>query len=118
MIWPSEGLTIADKQAVNNILLGCGASIREINAVRKHISRIKGGLLGLEVFPAELLSLTVSDVIGDPLDYITDLTVPDTSTYQDAWRTMDKYQLWDRIPDSVRQRLRLGCEFPGCGERR
>jgi glycerate-2-kinase len=116
---PAEGISLADKQAVNELLLACGGTIFEINAVRKHISRIKGGRLALEVFPAELLCLTVSDVVGDSLDFITDLTVPDTSTYQDAWRTLDKYALWDRLPVTVRRHLEQGPEtetpkaFPG-----
>jgi len=110
-IWPADDITVADKQALNRILLSCGASIREINNVRKHISNIKGGLLGLEIFPAELINLTVSDVVGDPVDYITDLTVPDTSTYKDAWKTMDKYILWDKIPQSISNRLKRGPEI-------
>lgn len=111
LVWPAEGISLADKQALNEILLKCGASIREINAVRKHASRVKGGRLAQEIFPAELISLTVSDVVGDPLDYITGPTVPDTSTYEDAWRTLDKYGLWDRVPKSIRQHLKRGAEI-------
>ena len=111
MIWPAEGISVNDKRLLHEILLWSGASIREINAVRKHTSRIKGGLLGLEVLPAELINLTVSDVVGDPLDYITGPTVPDTSTYADAWRTVDKYSLWDRVPESVRDYLKRGPEI-------
>lgn len=111
MIWPPEGVSLADKQALNEILLKSGASIREINAVRKHVSCIKGGRLAQEIFPATLINLTVSDVVGDPLDYITDLTVPDTSTYEDAWRTLDKYELWERLPAPVRAHLRRGAEI-------
>ena len=108
LVWPAEGISLADKQALNEILLKCGASIREINAVRKHASRVKGGRLAQEIFPAELINLTVSDVTGDPLDYITGPTVPDTSTYEDAWRTLDKYDLWDKVPISVKEHLRRG----------
>ncbi|NPV87019.1 MAG: DUF4147 domain-containing protein [Anaerolineae bacterium] len=100
-VYPAEGVSLEDKQALNRVLLECGASIREINAVRKHVSRIKGGRLAQAVFPAELINLTVSDVVGDPLDYITDLTVPDTSTWEDALRTMHTYHLWDRVPASI-----------------
>lgn len=109
--WPPEGISPSDKQMLNQILLTCGASIREINAVRKHASRIKGGRLAEQVFPAELINLTVSDVTGDPLDYITGPTVPDTSTYQDAWRVMDRYDLWERVPASVRTHLKRGLEI-------
>jgi len=105
---PAGDISLADKQALNELLLACGGTIFEINAVRKHVSRIKGGRLALEVFPAELICLTVSDVVGDSLDFITDLTVPDTSTYQDAWRTLDKYDLWDKLPAPVRRHLETG----------
>jgi len=111
LVWPADTISLADKQALNEILLKCGASIREINAVRKHASRVKGGRLAQEIFPAELINLTVSDVTGDPLDYVTGPTVPDTSTYEDAWRTLDKYDLWNRVPKSVRQHLERGAEI-------
>jgi hydroxypyruvate reductase/glycerate 2-kinase len=111
LVWPAEGIGLADKQALNRILLSCGASIREINAVRKHASRVKGGRLAEAIFPAELINLTVSDVTGDPLDYITGPTVPDTSTYQDAWRVLDRYELWERVPAPVRAHLERGPEI-------
>jgi hydroxypyruvate reductase/glycerate 2-kinase len=72
---------------------------------------VKGGRLAEEVFPAGLINLTVSDVTGDPLDYITGPTVPDSSTYVDAWRTLDKYHLWEQMPVSVREHLRRGPEI-------
>jgi hydroxypyruvate reductase/glycerate 2-kinase len=111
LAWPASGITLIDKQALNRILLTCGASIREINAVRKHVSQVKGGRLAQAIFPAELINLTVSDVTGDPLDYITGPTVPDTSTYEDAWRVLDKYDLWRRVPASVADHLRRGPEI-------
>jgi glycerate-2-kinase len=73
--------------------------------VRKHLSKIKGGRLALAIFPAELINLTVSDVVGDPLDYITDPTVPDTSTFGDALQTLRKYDLLRKVPSSVRAYL-------------
>jgi len=111
LVWPPQGVSLADLQALNELLLRCGASIREINAVRKHVSRVKGGRLAEEIFPAQLVNLTVSDVTGDPLDYITGPTVPDTSTYEDAWRTLDRYDLWERVADSVRRHLKRGPEI-------
>ncbi len=102
---PVNPITLAEKKKVNRLLLSSGASIFEINAVRKHLSKIKGGRLAQAVFPAELINLTVSDVIGDPLDYITDPTVPDTSTFADAQRTLRKYDLLRKIPPSVRTYL-------------
>ncbi len=110
VVLPPPGVSLSDKQRLNELLLASGASIREINAVRKHVSLIKGGRLALEVFPAELVVLTVSDVVGDALDYITDLTVPDTSTYQEAWNTLDKYNLWEQIPGSILSHLQKGME--------
>ena len=103
---PIRGVTLRDKQRVNRLLLSCGASILEINAVRKHLSRIKGGRLAMAIFPAELINLTVSDVAGDPLDCITDLTVPDTSTFEDAMRTLKKYALLEKMPRSVRAHIK------------
>jgi len=102
---PVDSIRLTEKKKVNRLLLSSGASIFEINAVRKHLSKIKGGRLALAVFPAELINLTVSDVVGDPLDYITDPTVPDTSTFGDAQRTLRKYDLLRKIPSSVRAYL-------------
>lgn len=111
MPYPVEGVTLEDKRLVNRLLLTCSANIIEINAVRKHLSRIKGGWLAKAVHPgAHLVNLTVSDVIGDPLDYITCPTVPDTSSFEDARRTLTKYELWDKVPTSVSRYLRAGDE--------
>jgi hydroxypyruvate reductase/glycerate 2-kinase len=104
---PIPEISLSDKKIANRILLTCGANIIEINAVRKHLSLIKGGRLAQAVHPEALLvNLTVSDVIGDPLDYITDPTVPDTSSFRDAANTMNKYVLWDRMPAPVSAYLR------------
>jgi glycerate 2-kinase len=102
MPYPVEGVSLEDKKAVNQLLLTCGANIYEMNAVRKHLSRIKGGHLALAMHPeTRLFNLTVSDVTGDELDYITDPTVPDTSWFDDARSTLTKYGLWEKIPASV-----------------
>ncbi len=106
MSLPVSPVSLQDKQKVNELLLACGANIREINAVRKHLSDIKGGRLALSLFPAEIVNLTVSDVIDDPLDYITGPTVPDTSTFSDAIAVLDKYALWDDFPESATRYLR------------
>ncbi|MBN1151975.1 MAG: glycerate-2-kinase family protein, partial [Dehalococcoidia bacterium] len=106
--YPVEGVSLQDKREVHRLLLECGASIREINAVRKHLSQIKGGRLALAIFPAEIINLTVSDVTGDPYDYITCPTVPDTSTFDDARRVLDHYRLWERMPSSAADYLRRG----------
>lgn len=104
---PINGVSLEDKQIVTELLLHSGAVIQDINAVRKHISKIKGGRLALRLHPAEIVNLTVSDVIGDwkMLDYITDNTVPDTSTFQDAQLTLKKHDLWNHVPSSVKKHL-------------
>ncbi len=100
--FPVKGVTLAEKKTVTHLLLTCGANIVEINAVRKHLSRIKGGRLAKAIHHrAHLINLTVSDVIGDPLDCISDPTVPDTSTFDDARYTLTKYDLWAKMPESV-----------------
>ena len=104
--FPVAGVTLQEKREVHRLLLECGASIREINAVRKHLSQFKGGRLALAIFPAEIVNLTVSDVTGDPYDYITCPTVPDTSTFEDARRVLTRYHLWERMPASVVRYLR------------
>ncbi len=99
---PVPEISLEEKKVANKLLLTCGANIIEINAVRKHLSLIKGGRLAQAVHPKALLvNITVSDVIGDPLDYITDPTVPDTSSFQDARNTLDKYDLWQKMPASI-----------------
>jgi glycerate-2-kinase len=107
MPYPIPEISLDEKKQVNQLLLTCGANIIEINAVRKHLSQIKGGRLAQAVHPrAHLINLTVSDVIGDPLDYITDPTVADTSTFEDARRTLTKYNLWGRVPAPVARFLK------------
>lgn len=98
---PVSGISLDEKKRINELLLASGATIREINAVRKHLSDIKGGKLALSIFPAEIINLTVSDVTEDPLDYITDPTVPDTSTFTDAISVLKRYNLWNKFPESA-----------------
>lgn len=99
---PREGITVEDLGLTYKLLLRSSANIIEMNAVRKHLCSIKGGGLAKAIHPeADIINLTVSDVIGDMLDYITCPTVPDTSTFDDARATLTKYQLWDKLPASV-----------------
>ncbi len=108
---PVEGITLAEKQATTQLLLSCGANIQEINTLRKHLSRIKGGGLARIVHPATLVALILSDVIGDPLDAIASgPTVPDPTTYEDCARILKKYELWEKIPPSVAGHIREGLE--------
>ncbi len=104
---PLSGISIEEKAIANKVLLTCGANIQEINAVRKHLSQVKGGQLAKRLLPGTtLVNLTVSDVVGDALDYITDNTVADSSTLWDARGTLDKYRLWQRLPESVTAHLK------------
>ncbi len=106
---PVEGITLAEKQEVTRQLLACGATIQEINAVRKHTSRIKGGQLARAVTPARSITLILSDVIGDPLDAIASgPTVPDPTTYHEALAILDRYQIRDHVPVAVRRHLEAG----------
>ena len=90
-------------------LLACGATIHEINAVRKHLSRVKGGQLAQAVAPARCLSLIISDVIGDDLDVIASgPTAPDSSSFADALAVLEKYSLTENIPAVVLRHLRRG----------
>ncbi len=106
---PAEGISLEEKQATTRLLLACGATIHEINAVRKHISRIKGGQLARLAAPARVESLLLSDVIGDNLDVIgSGPTAPDASTFASALAILDRYEIRHRVPPSVRNRLEQG----------
>jgi hydroxypyruvate reductase/glycerate 2-kinase len=106
---PVPGVTLDDKQAVTGLLHASGATIGEMNAVRKHMSELKGGGL-IRCFRGKwLVSLIISDVVGDPLDVIASgPTAADSSTYSDAIGVLQKYRLWDRIPQAVRVHLAAG----------
>ncbi|NGM67966.1 DUF4147 domain-containing protein [Natronolimnobius sp. AArcel1] len=104
---PAPGLALLDLQAVTNELLACGATIDEINAVRKHCSAIKGGHLARAVAPASLVTLVLSDVVGDNLSVIASgPTVPDDSTYRDALGVLERYDL--SVPQAVWDHLEAG----------
>jgi hydroxypyruvate reductase len=106
---PADPITLAEKQEVTKLLLACGASIHEINAIRKHISQIKGGQLARLAYPARVLSLLLSDVTGDDLDVIgSGPTAPDASTFALGRSVLQKYAILDRVPASVRERLARG----------
>ncbi len=104
-----EGILLHDVQQGVNCLMRCGASIHEINTVRKHISKIKGGGLARTAFPAQVHTLVLSDVVGDNLDVIASgPTVPDTTTFTDAAAVLDKYKLWQTIPANIKHYLDKG----------
>ncbi len=95
-------LTLSDIQKTTEVLLGCGAPIDEMNCVRKHLSHIKGGRLARLLYPATQVNLVLSDVIGDKLDTIASgLSAPDETTYEDALRIIEKYEVVEDIPANV-----------------
>ena len=113
---PAEGLTLEDKQRINRQLLESGAHIGEMNCVRKHLSRIKGGRLAAACAPARVLTLTISDVPGDdPAVIASGPTVPDATTCAEALAILDRYRI--EVPPSVRAQLEAGeLETPKPGD--
>jgi hydroxypyruvate reductase/glycerate 2-kinase len=108
---PVESVSLADKQGVTRLLHACGATINEMNTVRKHLSRCKGGRLAQAFVGRELFSLIVSDVIGDPLDVIASgPTASDPTTFADALAVLEKYHLAPQVPPSVLTYLQRGLD--------
>lgn len=109
LVAPAEGVSLEDKQEVTRLLLACGATIHEINSIRKHLSRIKGGSLARLAHPATIVSLILSDVIGDDLDVIASgPTVPDSSTFDQATEVLRGYGIWNQVPGTVRKQMDQG----------
>ena len=123
-LWPapSAGISLAEKQQMTGLLIDCGARIDEINVIRKHLSGIKGGQLARLAAPARLITLVLSDVVGDRLDAIASgPTVPDPTTFRDCLSILTRYDLLDRIPDSVHAHFQRGlagdvAETPKAGD--
>ena len=119
---PAPGITLGEKQAATSALLNCGATINEINTVRKHLSGTKGGQLAREAQPARLVCLMLSDVIGDQLDAIASgPTYPDSTTFADCIELVTRYEIADILPAAVRSRLEQGAagavdETPKAGD--
>lgn len=110
---PVAGVTLADKLRTTDLLLRAGADIHELNTLRKHLSRIKGGGLARAAHPATLLTLAISDVIGDPPEIIASgPTVPDPSSFAEALAIVKRYQLVEILPESVMHHLRRGLADP------
>ena len=107
--YPSAKIKIAQKVSLNRKLLSSGADIKEINTVRKHLSKIKGGNLLKMSFPAKVHSFILSDVIGDDLSSISSgPTVPDETSFNDAKRILKKYKLWNNMHESIKEHIELG----------
>ncbi|MDA3903604.1 MAG: glycerate kinase [Desulfuromusa sp.] len=106
---PVDGVTLEDKQETTKVLLACGATIHEINAIRKHLSVIKGGGLAKTVYPATLITLILSDVVGDDLDSIASgPCVPDSRTFSACKAIFAKYSIEDKIPSNVVEHIDSG----------
>ncbi|NJD98216.1 glycerate kinase [Thermococcus sp. LS1] len=105
---PEDGISLDDKIQTNELLLKSGAKIYEINTVRKHISKVKGGKLA-KLVKGTVVSLILSDVVGDPLEAIASgPTVSDPTTFEDAHRVLRLYGVWDKLPESVREHVEKG----------
>jgi glycerate 2-kinase len=120
---PADGISLDELRETTQLLLKSGASIQEVNAIRKHLSKIKGGQLAKAAHPAKVVALVISDVVGDRLDTIASgPTYPDSTTYSDALAVIEKYGLTEKVPGTVLKRLKLGAggkvpETPKPGEK-
>ncbi len=109
--FPAGNITLKEKQALTQYLLDCGASIDEINIIRKHISLSKGGQMAKAAFPAKVVNLMLSDVVGDRMDIIASGPfVPDPSTFCDAWDILKKYDLLGKLPKSILEHIKEGMD--------
>lgn len=109
LVAPAPGLSLADVQAMTDALLASGATIHEVNCLRKHCEVLKGGQLARAVAPATLITLALSDVVGSPLDVIASgPTVPDATTWDDAWAIVRRYELAEKLPAPILARLEAG----------
>ena len=105
---PAPGLTLTDKQRTTSRLLRCGATIHELNTVRKHLSAVKGGQLA-QATSAKILTLIMSDVLGDDVATIgSGPTVPDPTTFEEAKTILKHYHIWSHVPERVRNHLDQG----------
>lgn len=106
---PADGISLKDKRAVTDALLKAGAPIEALNCVRKHLSRLKGGQFAYRAHPARLVTLAISDVVGDPFDVIASgPTCGDPTTFADARRELKHYGVWRAIPANVRKHIESG----------
>jgi hydroxypyruvate reductase len=109
LVAPTPGISLADKRRLTNALLRSGATINEINAIRKHLSLIKGGGMARLASPATVIGLVLSDVLGDPLDVIASgPTVPDTTTFTDTWEILKRFDLVEELPAAIATHLQEG----------
>jgi hydroxypyruvate reductase len=111
LVAPAEGLSLEDKIETTRLLLGCGATIQEMNTLRKHLSAVKGGRLLERIAPARSTTLIISDVVGDDLASIgSGPTAPDPTTFEDCLDILNRYELIGKVPQKIRARLTEGAE--------
>lgn len=111
LVAPAPPLDLDDLQRTTDLLLRSGAPIQDVNVLRKHLDLVKGGGLARRAAPAPIVTLVLSDVIGDSLDAIASgPTVPDPSTWQDARRVASRWSIWDQLPARARQRIQSGMD--------
>lgn len=109
LLSPVPGVSLADLQSLTAALLACGANINEINSLRKHLDQVKGGGLARLAAPAQLVTLILSDVVGDPLDVIASgPTVPDPTSFAEAYGVLERYAILEQVPPAVRAHLERG----------
>ena len=107
--YPVQSITLEEKKTTTDLLLACGATINQINSVRKHLSQLKGGGLARKAVPASLHALILSDVLDDDLSAIASgPTVPDPTTFQDACTVLESANIWEKVPGNVRNHLESG----------
>lgn len=106
---PPKGITVEEKGTTSKLLMQAGADIKELNAVRKHLSLVKGGQLVRAIWPARLISFIISDVVGDRLDTIASgPTVPDNTTYEEAYMVLKKRGVLEKVPKAVLEHIKAG----------
>lgn len=106
---PAPGVSLSDLQSLTTALLACGATINEINSLRKHLDRMKGGGLACLASPATIVTLILSDVVGDPLDVIASgPTVPDPTRFDQAYAVLERYDLLQKVPAAIITHLERG----------
>lgn len=109
LVSPVTGVSLPELQMLTSALLACGATINEINALRKHLDQVKGGKLARMAAPARLITLILSDVVADPLDVIASgPTVPDTSTFAEAHQVLERYAILEKVPPTILGHLSSG----------
>jgi len=109
--YPADGITLHDKQEMTKLMLAAGLTIQEINCIRKHISGAKGGQLARHIYPAQVISLILSDVVGDDLSSIASgPTSPDPYTFKDVYALFGKYHIVERVPKNIMDRIVRGID--------